>query len=366
MSPRAFRLLRLLPALALMAGLVTLPQTALAASAVLAKDGTLYEVFSTTYGAVSTATGGAAGPNANLPVLALRTTPSGGTPTLQVVEGSLDGDVEGSESIEFEEETRTVFLVFTKQQSLYRGVTVSLLQNGFWSTQQLLPTPGYTLAMNPKMVLTRQKYLDTAAYDPAAWTEKWRSIVSVVWWEEGALSQAKYAVLFVEDGVLNRDFIASYNLNDLAGVSGSTLSAGLAPSTYRFPAVQRDFAGDGGVLVSFANLATQRQTVGSIWFASAPIAGPGIGGPIANSRHRPIFRTLGDGFMPGDGARQAASLGTIISPSGTSTFWWIDGSTMKVLPGAAAKDAAPLSMSLRPDFSADKAVAVIREMAEKE
>lgn len=363
MSPRVFRLRHLLPALALVAGLAAFGRTASAASAVLAKDGTLYEVISTTYGAVA---GGVAGPSAILPVLALRTTPSGGTPTMQVVEGSLDGDVEGSESIEFEEETQTVFLVFTKQQSLYRGVTVSLLQNGFWSTQQLLPTPGYTLAMNPKMVLSRQKYIDTASPNPAAWTEKWRSVVSVVWWEEGALSQAKYAALFVEDGALNRDFITTYNLNDLAGVSGATSAAGLSPSIYRFPALQRDYAGDGGVLVSFANLTTRRQTVGSIAFISMPIAGPGISGPIAYSRHRPIFRTMGDGSLPGDGARQAASLGTIISPSGTSTFWWIDGSTMKVLPGTAPKDAVPLSMPIRPDFSTDKALAVIREMAEKE
>lgn len=364
MSPRAFRLLRLLPALALAAGLAALPQAASAASAVLAKDGTLYEVFSTTYGALPGPAVG--GPNANSPVLALRVTPSGGAPTFQIVDGTIDEETEGSASIEFEEETQTLFVVFTKKQSLYRGVTVTLLQNGAWSTQQLSPTPGYTLAMNPKMVLTRQKYLDTTAPDPTDWTEKWRSIVSVVWWEEGALSQAKYAVLFVEDGVLNRDFIASYNLNDLAGIPGSTPSAGLAPATYRFPAVQRDYAGDGGVLVSFANLATQRQTVGSISFAAAPIAGPGIGGPIANSRHRPIFRTMGDGSLPGNGARQAASLGTIISPSGASTFWWIDGSTIKVLPGTAANDAAPLSMPIRPDFSADKALAVIREMTEKE
>ncbi len=363
MSPRLLRLLRLLPALALAAGLAALPEAVSASSAVLAKDGTLYEVFPTTYGAV---VGAMADPNANLPILALRTTPSGGTPTLQVVEGTLDGDVEGSESIEFEEETQTVFLVFTKQQSLYRGVTVSLLQGGLWSTQQLLPAPGYTLAMNPKMVLSRQKYIDTASPNPAAWAEKWRSVVSVVWWEEGAISQAKYAALFVEDGALNRDFITSYNLNDLSGVSGSTSAAGLAPSTYRFPGVQRDYAGDGGVLVSFANLTTQRQTVGSIAFISMPIAGPGISGPIAYSRHRPIFQTMGDGSLPGDGARQAASLGTIISPSGISTFWWIDGSTMKVLPGTAAKGAAPLSMPIRPDFSADKALAVIREMAEKE
>jgi len=364
MSSRVLRLLHLLPALALAVGLYALPQTASAASAVLAKNGTLYEVFPTKAGAI--AGPGFGGLYADVPVLVLRTTPSDGMSTFQIVNGTVDEETEGSASVEFEEETQTLFLVFTKQQSLYRGVTVACLQNGFWSSQQLLSSPGYTLAMNPKMVLTRQKYLDTAASDPGTWTEKWRSIVSVVWWEEGALSQAKYAALFVEDGALNRDFIASYNLNDLAGVSGSTPSAGLAPSTYRFPAVQRDYAGDGGVLVSFANLTTQRQTVGSIWFSTFPIAGPGIGGPIANSRHRPIFRTTGDGSLPGDGARQAASLGTIISPSGSSTFWWIEGSTMRVLPGTAAKDAVPLSMPIRSDFSADKALAVIRDMVEKE
>ncbi len=363
MSSRTLPAFRLFAALALAAGIAMLSHQASAASAVLTKSGTLYEVFPTTYGA---ATGAATDPNANLPVLALRTTPTDGTPTVQVVDGTTDGDTEGSASIEFEEETQTLFLVFTKQQSLYRGVTVALLQNGFWSSQQLLPTPGYTLAMNPQMVLSRQNYLDTSAPNPAAWVYKWRSIVSVVWWEEGSLAQAKYSALFVEDGALNRDYIEGYNLNDLVGTVGQTQTAGLPPSTYRFPAVQRDFAGDGGVLVSFANLVAQRQVVGSIGFLSAPIAGPGIGGPVANSRHRPIFRTMGDGSLPGDRAGQAASLGTIISPTGTSTFWWIEGSTMKVLPGNAAKDAAPLSMPIRPDFSADKALAVAREMAEKQ
>ncbi|MFI5179826.1 MAG: hypothetical protein ACHQPI_00335 [Thermoanaerobaculia bacterium] len=360
MSPRR---LRFLATLALAAGLVTLPQMASAASAVLSKNGTLYEVFPTTYGA---ATGAVADPNANFPILALRTTTSGGTPTVQVVDGTVDEDTEESASIEFEEETQTLVLVFTKQQSLYRGVTVALLQNGFWSSQQLLPGPGYTLAMNPEMVLSRQNYLDTSAPDPAAWVQKWRSIISVIWWEEGTLAQAKYAALFVEDGALIRDFTAGYNLNDLAGVWGPTSVAGLPPSTYRFPAVQRDFAGDGGVFVSFANLVTQRQTVASITFLSAPIAGPGIGGPIANSRHRPIFRTMGDGSLPGSSVAMAASLGTIISPSGTSTFWWIEGSTMMILPGTAANNAAPLSIPIRPDFSADKALAVAREMAEKQ
>jgi hypothetical protein len=357
------RLLHAVPALVLAAVLVLAAGTALAGSAVLTKSGTLYEVYPATYGQVA---GDAAGGSASLPVLALRTTPSGGAPTVQIVDGTLDSDIEGSESIEFEEETQTVFLVFTKEQSLFKGVNVALLRDGQWSAQLLLPTTGFTLGMNPKMVLTRQQYVDISSTDPTQTIEKWRSIVSVTWWEEGPLSQAKFSALFVEDGALNRDAITSYNLNDLAGATGPTSEAGLAPASYSFPAVQRGYAGDGSVLVSFANLSTLQQTVVSISFPVTLDAGPGVSGPVAYSRHRPIISMVRGGDLPGGAVGMAYSLGTVISPSGACTFWWIEGSTMKILPGSAAKDATPFEIPLRPDFSVDKALSVVREMAEKE
>jgi hypothetical protein len=361
---RPVRLLPAAPALALAAALVLAAGTALAGSAALSKSGTLYEVYPATYGQV---TGDTAGPNAGVPVLALRTTPSGGTPTVQVVDGTFDSDVEGSESIVFEEETQTVFLVYTKEQSLFRGVNVALLRDGVWSAQLLLPTTGFTLGMNPKMVLTRQQYTDVSPDDPTQTVSKWRSIVSVAWWEEGPLSQAKYSALFVEDGALNRDAITSYNLNDLAGASGPTSEAGLSPAIYSFPAVQRGYSGDGDVLVSFANLSTQRETVLSISFPVTTDAGPGVTGPVAYSRHRPIVRTVWNGdHLPGGPMAYATSPGTIISPDGSCTFWWIDGSTMKVMPAGAASDAEPIEIPIRPDFSADKALEVVREMAEKQ
>jgi len=357
------RRLRSVPALALGAALLVAAPAVSAASAVLSKAGTLYEVYPATYGQV---VGEVAGPDADVPVLALRTTPSGGAPVVQIVDGTLDSDVEGSESIEFEEETQTVFLVFTKEQSLFRGVIVTLLRDGQWSAQLLLPTTGFTLAMNPQMVLTRQTYIDTFAPAPEGAVEKWRSIVSVVWWEEGPLSQAKYSALFIEDGALNRDAIQSYSLNDLVGVSGPTSTAGLSPASYSYPAIQRGFAVDGSVLVSFSNLASQRQTVVSISFPITLDAGPGMTGPIAYSRHRPIARTVGDGQLGGGRPGTARVVGTVISPSGTSIYWWIEGATMKILPASLPADAAPLSISIRPDFPVEKALDVVREMAEKE
>ncbi len=339
--------------------------TAAASSAILTKGGTLYEVFQTTYGAVDLSTTGSDG---NLPVLALRTTPSGGPPTVQAIPGTVDADVEGSESLDFDDETQTLFVVYTKQQSLLTSVRIAVLRDGIWSDRPLLPTTSFTLATNPKIVITRQEYLDPSAADPSIWVTKWRSILSAVWWEEGSLQQAKYSALFIEDGVLNLDSITSYNLNDLAGQAGPTSSAGLSPNSYSFPALQRDYSGDGSVLVSFANLYTQKQTVLSITFPNAPAPGPGLAGPVGYSRHTPIGHTLGDGGMPGGGGLGTAlSVGTIISPGGHSTFWWLadGGSRMEVLPGNTP-GAALLVLPIRSDFSVDKALATVRELVEKE
>jgi hypothetical protein len=360
---RPSRLLHAAPVLALAAVLVLSAWTALAGTAVLTKSGTLYEVYPATYGQVA---GDAAGGDASLPVLALRTTPSGGTPTVQIVDGTLDSDVEASASIEFEEETQTVFLVYTKEQSLFKGVIVALLRDGIWSGQLLPATAGFTLGMNPQMVLTRQQYADISPTDPTQTIEKWRSIVSVTWWEEGSLSQAKFSPLFVEDGALVTDAIASYNLNDLAGASGPTSEAGLSPPSYSFPAVQRGYSGDGSVLVSFANLSTLKQTVLSISFPVTVDAGPGVGGTVAYSRHRPIISMVRGGDLPGGIMAYATSPGTIISPDGTCIFWWIDGSTMKYLPENAAADAAAFQIPLRPDFPVEKALAAVRDLAAKE
>jgi len=363
--PRLSAGLRLAPVAAMAVALIVLAGTAAASTEVLTKAGTLYEVFPTTYGAIA---GAAAGPDAELSVLGLRTTPSGGTPSVQAITGTVDPDVEGSGSLDFDEDTQTLFVIYTKEQSLLTSVHISVLRDGSWTERSLLPTSGFTLATNPKIVVTRQQYIDVSPTDPSSYVVKWRSILSVIWWEEGWLSQAKYSALFIEDGVLNLDAITSYSLNDLAGQTGQTSSAGLSPNSYSFPALQRSYAGDGSVLVSFANLFTQKQTVLSITFPNAPAPGPGLAGPILYSRHRPIGRTLREAEIPRGGEiERALSICTVISPSGSSTFWWLNatGTQMNLLSNSTPA-AAPLVIPIRPDFSVDRALAVVREMAEKE
>jgi|OpeIllAssembly_1097287.scaffolds.fasta_scaffold45225_2 hypothetical protein len=366
MARRTLRPARFVPALALAVMLIITAGPADAAgSVVLTKGGTLYEVYPATYGQIA---GEAAGIDADLPVLALRTTPSGGKATVQVVEGTLDADVDASEAIEFDEDTQSLFIAYTKQQNLYAGLRIALLANGLWTERPLRPTPVYALSAHARLVLTRQTYLDPSSEDPDVFVAKTRSILSVIWWEDGLLSQAKYAPLFIEDGVLNLDAINVYNLNELAGDAGSTSVAGLSPASFSFPAIQRSGAGDGSVVLSFANLATQKQTVLSLNFASAPPPGPGTAGPVRYSRHQPLGVKLQDGEIPkGGDIAMANSVGTIISPSGNPTFYWVEGAKkVKAVRGNAKPDAPPIVIPIRSDFSVDKAIAVVREMAEKE
>ncbi len=339
-----------------------------ASNAVLTKSGTLYEVYRTTWGAIVPAA--AVGPNGRWPVLALRTTLPGAAPTVEIVEGTIDDNDEGTESVDFDETTGTVFVLLTKFQGLMSDVHVAVRRDTRWEEQNILPNVGLYLSLNPRMVVTRQDFVD---FDGKGGTvTKSRSIVSIIWWEESGPSQARYASVFVEDGVLRLSDVVAYNLNAMAGSTGSTIAPADMPlSAYTFPVLQRDPSTNGGVVVSFANFLTQTQTVLQITFPDdiTKLAPPGAtsGTPDLYARaHLPIGRDIGHGHIPmaanvpGNG-----TLDGVISPRGDTTFYWQDGATLNVLGSDAAPDATPLAIPLRPDFSIDRAVALVRDMATK-
>jgi hypothetical protein len=340
-----------------------------AASAALAKDGTLYEVFVTNYGSVIP---GASPSDSVLPVVALRTTPPGKEAAVEVVGGTVTPLLKFSESLEYDDTTKTVFVVYTslQVQGFFADVRAAMLRDGGWSDGGFLPNPGLYFSVNPKLLVTRQSYKDFDENGKVV--TKTRSILSVVWWEETALSQARYAALFIEDGAARFHDVTSYNLNELAGAAGPTDSRDLPTSSYMFPAVQRDASVDGGVFVSFANLATRKQQVLRLSFPddytkpAAPTAGATPRGP--NSRTTPIGRGGMEFPLPSRiDLPFTLNVGTIVSPAGVPTFWWTrDGALSYVSGDAASLAREPLTIPLRSDFQLDSALAAIRSMAEKQ
>lgn len=367
----ALRHRRLLPIVAagVVAGLLAWAGPASAATAVLTKAGTLYEVSRGVLSDVDPSTDGTAA--GRTPVLLLRTTESGGQPAVEMVQGTGDASYEGTESIEFDASTGTVFVVYTKFQGLMSDVHVAVRREGRWEEENIFPNVGLYLSLNPRALVTRQSFTD---FDGEGGTVvKKRSILHVVWWEESGVSQARYAAIFVEDGVLRLSEVVAHNLNELAG---STVPApgfvDLPLSSYTFPVLQRDPTTNGGVLVSFANLANLTQTVLQITFPDdmTKIAAPGAteGTPEAYARaHLPIGREEGRGRIPKQvDVNGDTEVGGVIARRGESTlFFWKDGERVRVIGTDAEETASPINVPLRPDFGYDRAVAVVKEMAEQ-
>jgi hypothetical protein len=337
-----------------------------AANAALAKNGTLYEVFASTYGQIIN---GANATDAAIPVIGLRTTVPGQTPTVEVVGGSINSLLKFGESVELEDSTETVFVAYTslQVQGFLAEVNVSMHRDGGWSVARFGPSSGLNFSVNPKILVTRQSYKD---FDPSgSVVTKTRSILSMVWWEEDALSQARYAALFIEDGALRLDDVVAINLNELAGASGPTDNRNLPTSSYMYPAVQRDPATNGGVLASFADLATRTQQVLHIGFPDDYTTPAWIqSGRGASSRTIPIGRGGIDFPLPANvNLPFMVVVGTIVSPSGVPTYWWSQSGALSYLSGDAASLAqGPQAIQLRSDFQLDSALAAVRMMTDKQ
>lgn len=356
---------KLLAAAALAAAMVAAPGAAQADSAVVAPDGTLYEVFPALYGDVVTVPPGS--PDGEIPVLALRITPSGGAPRLELVDGTVDANGESSVSLEFEESTGTLFVAYTKARGLMADMHVAVRRDGTWSGHDILSNRGFYLSINPKVVVTRQQYV--VFDEDGGPLTKTRSIFSLVWWEESGPMQARYAPVFVEDGTLRVDSVQAWNLNELAGAAGPTDASGLPLSAFMYPSVQADPTTNGGVLATFANLATGEQQVLRITFPDdltklAPEGSKEIPAEAWARAHVPIGRSGGKGRIPVNMDTNSV-VGATISQTGVTTFHWLDGGAMNFLRSDDPEGATARRIVLRNDLSAEKALRLVTALAEK-
>ncbi len=351
--------------LVLAVGALAAARPADAATAVLAKTGTLYEVYRTTYGSIAETTDAAL---ASQPVLALRVTPSGGKAETEIVSGTADRYDKFGESVEFEDITQTVFVVYTRLQGFFSDVRVAIRRDGAWVEGNFLPNPGYYISLSPQLLVTRQTYTDVDAKGQPV--TKSRSIFSIAWWEQSLASQARYAAVFIEDGSLRLDDVTAWNLNELNGAAGPTDNSGLPLSSYVYPGLQRDAGTNGGMLVSFANLAKRKQQVIRLAFPdNLPKLVPPDGLTPAQRTsfargHTPIGRSFTETQLPTQiDLWFQTQVGTTISPEGVPTFYWSSGAGLSYLRGGSS---TVLTIPFRPDFPVDRALAVVRDMSEKQ
>ncbi|MDD4933976.1 MAG: hypothetical protein PHO89_11015, partial [Methylacidiphilaceae bacterium] len=337
-------------------------------SSVLTKSGTVYELLSAPYSQILPQDVSSYEYAANLPTLALRMTVAGQS-FIEPVPGSVDSSFKSAQAVDYEETTDTVFIVYTKDWGYLSDLHVAIRRGGEWLTESLFPPQGFSSALNPQLIVTRQSYKDWGPNGSSV--TKTRSIVSIVWWEESWYATARLALLFLEDGQLSSGDVQFYGLNDLRGYSGPTWTDGLPPSSYRYPAVQPDPTTNGGFMVAYANLALQKYTTLRITFPDdLTLLGPAPSGSMNRNSfargHFPLGRNLADSQVQPLVATEAA-VGTFLSPTGSPTFYWNSGSDLTfVRSDSGTMTKTPVAIPLRPDLSVDKGIGLVRSMATKD
>jgi hypothetical protein len=246
---------------------------------------------------------------------------------------------------------------------------VALRRGTVWMAEDILSNRGLYLSINPKVVVTRQSLVDFDG--EGGIVTKWRSIFSLVWWEESGPSQARYAAVFVEDDEIRLSSVVAYNLNELGSAAGPTDATDLPLSAFVHPSVQRDPATNGGVLVSFANLALRKQQVVGITFPDdiRELVPPGtaVAPEEAWARaHVPIGRSLGGGRLPAVPDNATADLGAIATDKGVTTFYWFGQGGLSFARSDDPERDSPKVIPLRPGLGPDRAVGLVRELATRD
>lgn len=292
-----------------------------------------------------------------------------GTISMAILPGTASTSLKHGLQLAFDEQTATLLLLWTEDGS-YSQVRVGVLSNGAWTNSGLLPDQGISMAFNPRMAVTHQavSYLDEND-NPVF---KTTSILSIVWWEEALVGQARLATVFLDEQSFDPSNLTIYDLPTMTGGGGPVSYDGVPTGAYLYPSVQADGL-SGAVLASFADLNAQKQRILRLQFPT-DWGKPTDADPTSTAstnwkrRHIPIVGVT----MEGPVARVAPNVvdtrdgvRTTIGSGYRPTLSWSDGASLKFtrLDGA---DWAPVrSIAIDDQMTYDRALALVTGMGER-
>jgi hypothetical protein len=132
--------------------------------------------------------------NADMFVIDWTSRAQDGTIQTSVVPGTMSYQGKRGLQLNYDESTGKLVLVWIEEISAFSHVRVGVLHDGLWTNSALQPTQGISRAHNPQVRLTHQtvSWLDDKDSTVSATT----SILSVIWWEESNVVEARLATLF--------------------------------------------------------------------------------------------------------------------------------------------------------------------------
>ena len=224
---------------------------------------------------------------------------SSGTPTGQdgtqtssgVIPGTANQNPKTSLDLTFDETTDSLVVLWREENPVLNKIRLAIFKAGGWSVVDLLPNPGFPHAYNPRMLLTHQTVRTQDEEGQEILTR--RSILSVIWWEESSAAQARYVPIFLDEEISRRGRRHLRSAGSRRRRRAPTPYDGVPRGAYAFPTLQSEGPG-GGVLASFATLASKRHMVVRINFPS-DLGTPGPGNMTWLGRRIPV---VGD-VVPG-------------------------------------------------------------------
>jgi len=291
-----------------------------------------------------------------------------GTVVSAIIPGSDSSAVKRGLQTAYDEQTRTLVLMWTEDYSASSQVRIGVLREGAWTNSGLLPTQGISKAFNPQMVISHQPVFHLDDHDQQVWTT--RSTLSIVWWEEAQVGQARFATLALDENQFDPRQLDVYELPALLGTSGTVSYDGIPSGAYLFPALQTD--GLGGALVAvFADLHDQLEKVVRISFAEdqgkpsdttsvqwkrrhIPIVGVEASGPIA--RMTPMLAL---------NAPPDTAVGTSVGAGYRPTHYWLEGGALKYTQLLGADWSPVRSITIDDAMTYDKALSLVIGMGQR-
>jgi hypothetical protein len=283
-----------------------------------------------------------------------------GTASGGLIPGAASLNPKTSLDLTLDEPTGTLVVLWREEGSILNAIRVAIARAGAWSVVDLLPGAGFPHAYNPKMLLTHQTVHTIGADDADVFSN--RSVLSIIWWEEAGITQARYASFFLDEAI-DASQAAIYNLPELVNDAGPTSTADLPRGAYAFPALQS--AGPGGDLIAtFATASSQKQYVVRISYPTD------LGKPSSDNmtwlrRRIPVVGIASQGPIAMVPSMDMASVGTAVGSSFKPTLYWRDDLALHYIrfDGLAWSDVRSIAFS--DDINYDRAVSLVEGMASR-
>jgi len=321
----------------------------------LAADGTLYSV--------------ATGPTSELGVQDLTSqdfavtwssVAQDGTAASGLVKGAGSLNPKTSLNLTLDEPTGTLVVLWREESTILNAIRVAFGKGGSWTIADLLPTIGFPHAYNPQMLLTHETTHELDADGADVYTT--HSILSVIWWEENGIAQARYASIFLDE-TADASHVAVYNLPELVNDAGRTSLEDVPRGAYAFPTLQPEGV-DGVLLASFATLSSDHQYVVRMSYPTE-LGQPSKDNTTWLRRRIPVVGIASMGPISAVPSMDMASVHTVVGSSYKPTLYWRDDVSLHYIrfDGTLWSDVRTITFS--DDMSYAQAAALVEEMARR-